>query len=188
MISVIIPSRKWENQEITLKSLEKQTFRDFEVIVSIEKHEKGACWARNKGFRKSKGDFILFSDNDIEWEPTALEVLYLCLKFNTEKAYSYGSYLEDGVLIGNQEWDSFLLTKTNYINTMSLIRRECFPGFDEKIKRLQDWDLWLTMLAKGHTGIFCNQKIFSTKVRNGITYNSIPFQEAYLILKNKHNL
>jgi len=44
-----------------------------------------------------------------------------------------------------------------YIHTTSLIKKDYFPGFDENIKRFQDWDLWLTMLQSGHTGYFINQ-------------------------------
>jgi len=59
------------------------------------------------------------------------------------------------------------------------------------IKRLQDWDLWLTMLKNGKYGAYCDDLIFETKVRKGITYgeNLNPhdtFEEAERAIKQKH--
>ena len=48
-----------------------------------------------------------------------------------------------------------------YIHTTSLIRKKDFPGFDENIKRLQDWDLWLTMLEQGKRGIWIPKYLFT---------------------------
>jgi hypothetical protein len=48
----------------------------------------------------------------------------------------------------------------NYIHTTSLIRREHFPGFDPAIRRFQDWDVWLTMVGQGRTGVFIDEELF----------------------------
>lgn len=89
----------------------------------------------------------------------------------------------------NKEFDAERLLQTNYISTMSLIRRVAFPGFDERIQRLQDWDLWLTMLGQGKTGVYCGATVFSTKERDGITRNgSMGWDEANKIIKQKHNI
>lgn len=82
------------------------------------------------------------------------------------------------------------LKKHNYISTMSLIRAEDFSGFDEKIKRLQDWDLWLTMIEQGKTGVYCGKRIFSTKkgTEHKITAGYEDYKKAYDIIKRKHNL
>lgn len=50
-----------------------------------------------------------------------------------------------------------------FIHTTSLLRRNDFPGFDENIKRLQDWDLWLTMLEQGRTGVWLPEYLFMVK-------------------------
>jgi len=89
----------------------------------------------------------------------------------------------------NKEFSAERLLQTNFISTMSLIRTEAFPGFDERIQRLQDWDLWLTMLEQGKIGAYCGATVFSTKVRNGITKNGrMGWDEANKIIKQKHNL
>lgn len=73
---------------------------------------------------------------------------------------------------------------------MSVIRRSGFPGFDESLRRLQDYDLWLTMLGRGQRGVYCGAEVFSTLVRNGITYapDAQPYEEALRVVRRKHGI
>lgn len=149
---------------------------------------KGGNWARNKGFKRVKTEFVLFSDNDIKWRKNALEWLLEALEEHPECSYSFGAYYLGEELKCNQFYDAELLKRANFASTMSLIRCKDFPGFDEKIKRFQDWDLWLTMAKQGKTGIHCGEIIFETEVRDGITKNGPDLKESWEILKAKHNL
>lgn len=187
LISVIIPNRENENPYQTLESLSIQTV-PFETIVVYDE-DKGANWARNRGAELARGDYLLFSDNDILWENDALENLYKGLSSLASPGYCYGWYTIDNFAYCQQDFSASLLKKRNFISTMTLIRREIFPGFDERLKRLQDWDLWLTLLEKDIYGIFCNRKIFSTTRREGITSGlEISWEEAERIVKEKHGL
>lgn len=99
MISVIIPLYNKERQiERTLRSLQLQTFRHFEVIIvddgstdkSVEKAKQatglsihiirqrnaGVSAARNTGINHAKYDLIAFLDADDEWKPQYLETQY----------------------------------------------------------------------------------------------------------------
>ena len=188
MISVVIPTRD-NNVKITLESLSNQTMKPTDIIIVHDKDHKGPNYCRNKGFKAVKTPFVLFSEDDIKWEQNALETLFNSLKSNPECSYSYGSYEMGGKMYCEQTFNAELLQKKNYISTMSLIRSEDFEGFDENIKRLQDWDLWLDMLLSGKTGIFCGKKIFTTFVRNGITYNGdTSWTEAVNAIKRKHKI
>lgn len=190
LISIIIPSREGEEVE-SLPSIQNQTYQNIEIIVQVDKKSEGAPKTRNKGFKKSKGDFVLFSDNDLQWEPTALAILFKTLK-NADKriAYSYGSYMIDGKLVGNQKFSTHDLWKWNYISTMSLIRRKDFPGFDEDLKRFQDWDLWLTLLDAGKEGVFCGECLFKTKIRDGISFgkDQADINTSRDIVMKKHSI
>ncbi len=188
MITVVIPCREGENPYTTLRSLAKQTLQPAAVaIVYDEGH--GANWARNRGFEMVQTEFVLFSDNDIEWDAYALENLNEALQADTQASYAYGSYELDGKEHGATRFHSDYLRRNNYISTMSLIRAADFPGFDEDIYRLQDWDLWLTMLEQDKVGVHCGRKIFSTKRRSGITFGSgTDWAEARAIVARKHGL
>lgn len=190
-ITVVIPIRKGGNAKITKDSLAKQTIEGMKIIEVRDTQGKGANWARNKGFEKVDTEYVLFSDDDIEWEPDALEKLLEPLEKVKPVSYSYGSYEMDGKIQCDKEFNPATLQDTNFISTMSLIRTKDFPGFDESIKRLQDWDLWLTMLLQHQNyGVYIGKKIFTTKKRDGITEgkDAQPYAEAVEIIKKKHNL
>lgn len=93
MVSIIIPVyNRILPLERALKSVQQQTFKDFNVIV-VDDHStddiqsvikecnlsymktvgKGVSAARNTGIRSSQSEFIAFLDSDDEWLPTKLE-------------------------------------------------------------------------------------------------------------------
>lgn len=195
-ITVVIPHREIEDCKVTLDSLAEQTFKDFHTI-EVSDQGKGANWARNEGFKSVNTEFVLFSDNDIDWKSHALETLLRVLKQTPKASYSYGRYRINDQIWCHQAWDPHMLRQENYISTMSLIRTKDFPGFDENIKRLQDWDLWLTMLEQGKRGVYCEDLIFETKERPGITHDGnggiqgtsgVNYLDAILTVRKKHNL
>ncbi len=188
-ISVVIPVRAGGNPTVTLESLARQTFRDFEVIIAWDRHGN-ANWARNRGAELARAPLLLFSDDDIRWEPHGVESLYRALEAHPEASYAYGAYAIGDWVQCNRPWNARLLRQRNYISTMSLIRREHFPGFDPAVRRLQDWDLWLTMLAQGRDGFYCEDLIFRTEKGNGITYgrDAVPYRRALDVISRKHRL
>lgn len=192
-ITVVIPCREPVDASITLDSLAKQTYQGFKTVV-VPDGGLGANWARNHGFMQCDTEFVLFSDDDIEWKSHALETLLRTLKM-TKASWSYGRFIvyggtgpEQGTVWANEPWDPYLLKDHNYISTMSLIRAKDFPGFDERIQRLQDWDLWLTMVEQGKRGVYCNDLIFTTKIRPGITHGGPDVIDSENIVRRKHGL
>ena len=187
-LTVVIPVRKGGFPEITLRTLAQQSYQDFEIVVAWD--EKGSAnWARNQGFRLVRTPFVLFSDDDIEWEPEALRALMATLHNHPEASYAYGAYELDNGIHCNQRFDEHRLRRGNFISTMALIRTDDFPGFDEQIQRLQEWDLWLTMLEAGNTGAYCGRVTFRTAKRAGITFGpGISWHEAERAVKAKHRL
>lgn len=191
-LDVIIPVREGDNPEITLKSLSQQTFKDFNIIVSFDT-QKNANAARNTGFKLSTAPYILFSDADINWYPDAISILVKKLDICKTASYIYGAYylIKDNgekELKCNKFFNAGLLKQINYISTMSVIRREHFPGWDESIKRLMDWDLYLTMLKQSHTGIFSGKILFETKYKTGISSsdNVYTWDDARFDVLKKH--
>lgn len=229
MISIIIPLYNQADKiSECLDSILKQSYQDFEVIIvddastdnSQEKITKylnnprftfhvshknqGAPAARNKGFKESKGEYLFFCDSDAVLIPEALEILLNKLKETPKASYAYSNFLWGKKLFKIGEFTEERLKSAPMIHTMSLIRREAMPknGWDESIKKLQDWDLYLTILENNHTGVLVNQTLFNIKPGGTIsnwlpsfTYKLFPFlpsvkkyKNAVKIIKNKHNL
>jgi len=184
-ITCVIPNKKGQTAEITLNSLPK----GIKTIVIDDLEGRGANWARNEGFKSVDTEFVLFSDNDINWHENAVESLLEALESHPEASYSYGAYEMGGEMYCDMEFDDNVLRLSNFISTMSLVRTKDFPGFDENIKRFQDWDVWLTMLADNKKGVYCGRTIFDTKIRDGITYNGkVGIREAFIAIKAKHHI
>lgn len=126
----------------------------------VRQVNKGAPAARNRGFDESSGKFVLFLDADVIMKPEMLEKMLKALKNNPGCSYAYSSFKLGQHKMKAQKFDAQKLKKINYISTMSLIEREHFPRFDESLKKFQDWDLWLTMLEKDHTGVATKEILF----------------------------
>jgi glycosyltransferase involved in cell wall biosynthesis len=186
-LTVVIPNRQGENPMLTIKSLYRSTFTDFDIII-INDTDGNANIARNTGFQQVHTPYVLFSDNDINWCPEALQSMYDMLQLRTDISYAWGSYELDGRIWCAKHWDEKELLRRNYISTMTMVRTVDHPGFDPKIRRLQDWDVWLTMLANGKRGEWIGKIAFTTPVRDGITRSSIGWEEALAVIKEKHKI
>jgi glycosyltransferase involved in cell wall biosynthesis len=230
MISIIIPvynqAKKLTN---TLESIARQTLNDWELIVVddgsndnpekifidfvsktnrensfifLKQKNKGAPAARNHGWQKSQGDFLFFCDADAILQSNALELLLDTLRKNTEISYAYPSFYWGHKLFKVGPFNADKLKREPYIHTMALIKAVDFPkvGWDESIKKFQDWDLWLTMLESGKTGIWLDQILFKIIPGGTISswlpsfaYKFMPYlpsvkkyQEAKNIIIKKH--
>jgi len=173
LISVIVPNRPTEKNE-SLPSIKRQTYPNIEVINIIDKNLKGQAWARNQGIKKAKGEYIFCCDNDIELRPDCLMNLYKTLQEYKWAGWSFGRFSIDGIEYNKNKNDppenKYCAQFIDYfhgVSTMSLIRAECKPMFDEKMRRLEDWDLWVRLERAGHESIFCDKMLFETKSRPG---------------------
>ncbi len=232
MISVVIPTYQHAKTIATcIESLLAQTVPPNEIIViddgstdetrqAVESFggrvhyrfqtNQGASCARNAGATLATSEFILFCDADIQAEPRMLERLSKALEEHPEASYAYSGFFWGRKRFPSRSFDPQALRRRNYIHTTSLIRRSAFPGFDPSLKRFQDWDLYLTLLENGHSGVAVHQELFTaTEVpgRKGIStwlpsiaykipWNLIgwkpraiaDYEEARHIVKIKHDL
>jgi len=140
-------------------------------IQIINQENKGAPAARNAGFLRSKGEYVIFWDADTIADPSMIEKMKKILDVNSKVSFVYCDYKFGAKKMSGKNFDYNELRKNNYIDTSSLIRRIDFPGFDESIKRFQDWDLWLTMAEKNKTGVYLPELLYQKLVggRKGIS-------------------
>ncbi|MDP3043581.1 MAG: glycosyltransferase family A protein [bacterium] len=170
----------------------------------INQKNKGAPAARNRGYREAGGEYLFFCDADAVLKPEALKTMLNALKQHPEASYAFSSFLWGKKLFKLGPFEAEKLKKAPYIHTMSLIRREHFPasGWDESIEKLQDWDLWLTMLEQRRSGVWIDKVLFKVQTGGTISswlpsfaYKFMPFlpnvkkyKKAMEIIKKKHNL
>lgn len=135
-------------------------------IIYVHQENQGAPVARNRGFRLSTGALVIFWDADVVGEPSMLEKLEDMLTSHPNVSWAYSSFWWGRRLFQGRPFSAESLHSQNYIHTTSLIRREVFSGFDESLKRFQDWDLWLTMSEQGKTGAFINEPLYRVLVES----------------------
>lgn len=229
-VSIVIPSYQHARElPLCLASIFAQTFLDYEIIVVndgstdgteealkpfldrvtyISQENRGGNAARNRGAVVAKGQFILFCDADVIMRPVMLQKMLDTLEANPEASYAYSSFKFGWKRFHLWPFDAARLRQLNYIHTTSLIRRGHFPGFDESVRRLQDWDLWLTMLEQGRTGVWIDEFLFTCLPHKGGISTWVPgivyeipwkkfgnriqtvekFLEAREIMRVKHSL
>jgi len=223
MISIIIPAfNSSKTIGRCLKSVFGQTLKDFEVIVVddgskdnlrsalrpwqtrvkfFQQENGGAPAARNRGFRESRGEFVIFCDADVIMRPDMLNQMHEALLKNRQTAFAYSSFRFGFKKFKLWEFDKKKLREMPYIHTTSLIRREAFPGFDQSLKRFQDWDLFLTISKKGGEGIWINKILYQVQTGGTMSrwmpkfFYKLPwlkrvqeYKEAEQIIKKKHRL
>ena len=146
--------------------------RNIEIKYFIQENS-GAPSARNKGFVESKGDYVIFWDADIEAESDMLSKMVKVLDEKQDISFVYSSFNLGKKKMLAKKFSPIELQKNNYVHTSSLIRKEDFPMFDEKLKRFQDWDLWLTMVENGKKGKWIDESLF-TIISTGIISGWLP--------------
>lgn len=199
-ISVIVPLTKSRSDffnNMVLPMLEANNPN--EIIVND--NDGFAPEKRNAGFDKSTQPYVFFCDDDIVLPANYLKLLYNKLKLEHKSehiGYTYTGYY--GVVLhpeshphrGNfrtpsTEFNGDNLKRSNYISTMSLIKRDVFPRFDESLRRFQDWDMYLTMLENGIEGVLTRDTFFwAYYLDAGITSNNNSISDAVNRIRSKH--
>ncbi len=126
----------------------------------IDQPNLGAAAARNRGFKEATGEYVIFVDADTFCYPHMFAEMIERLSAHPDVSYVYSQFRFGWKKMRSRKFDAGALKINNYIDTTSLIRTKDFPGFDESLKRFQDWDLWLTMLEQEKVGIFINTVLY----------------------------
>jgi glycosyltransferase involved in cell wall biosynthesis len=215
-----------------LFSILAQTYKNFEVIVVndgssdktggvinsfreefknagieyriIDQENGGAPNARNHGFQASHGDYLLFCDADAVLKNNCLWKFMESMDSHPEVSFVYSSFVFGKKLFRLQPFDAQKLRQMPYINSLSLIRTKDFPitGWDESLKKFQDWDLWLTISEQGGTGFWIDEPLFKNYTGGTMStwlpsfaYKLFPFsptvikyKKAVRIIKEKHGI
>jgi len=197
-VSVIVPltkSRRGFFESMVLPLIEANNVNE----IIINDNEGLAPKKRNDGFLKATQPYVFFCDDDILLPATYIESLLRVLEKNPDIGFAYTGYHgivlhpESHPMRGNFEipavqFSKEALKRGNYISTMSLVRKELFPMFDVNLKRLQDWDIWLTLANRGVRGALVPQETFYAYYLDaGITSNQNSEIDAVNAIRNKHS-
>lgn len=139
-------------------------FRDPRILYLNEPDNAGPGGARNKGLGKAHGEYIAYLDDDDIYYPTHLETLIQVIGTSqTQVAYTDSflvSIMKEGdrwlrkkkELTYSEDFDRNILFADNYIPIICMMHdANLIPeigGFDEDLRYLEDWDLWIRMAIR----------------------------------------
>ncbi|OPY75945.1 MAG: putative glycosyltransferase EpsE [Syntrophorhabdus sp. PtaU1.Bin153] len=131
--------------------------------ISYVRHarNRGLSAARNTGIALSRGEYIAYLDDDDVFLPHHIESLVTFMEDGDHKiAYSdayraFQTRQGDSYTISNRDtpfsldFDHDRILAENFIPVLCVIhKKECLQKaglFDENLRRLEDWDLWIRM-------------------------------------------
>lgn len=165
------------------QQLKKVLEKYYERIIFVDKFENtGTSPTRNFAVTLTRGDFLCFLDADDIWLPTFLEELFAFLKENnfdmvyadTEMfgiGYRAGeSFLDYNPPQGEVSRRTLIEGKCIILPSGSLIKKSEFEktgGFDPKVLRTEDFDLWMRMIFQGTRIGFLRKILFKFRIRPG---------------------
>lgn len=207
LISVVIPYYKSDFIEQSLNTIFSQTYKNIEVIiiddcspesdklVEIIKNFDIKVYGRNDenlkqtktrniGAQYAEGEFLLFSDADVMWLPFAFEEHIKTLKENPDCAWSYSNFIWGNLFMNFYEFSEYWMYRHNCSSTMSMMRHAVYPGWDERLIKMEDWELFIHIMENGHKGKWINKILFQTPMsQTGVTKGTISEEEAKIALK-----
>lgn len=174
-------------------------FRD--RIVYLVQENGGISAARNAALSVARGRYIALLDSDDAWEPNYLAVQVAALEADPSLAVVYPNalFVGDHPYAGRTYMDvcrssgpvtfQALLTQRCQVFVSALIRRtaiERVGGFDPKLRSVEDFDLWLRMLAAGERiGYHDRVLVRFLKRRGSLSADPVWMAEHVLIVLDK---
>jgi teichuronic acid biosynthesis glycosyltransferase TuaG len=172
----------------TIQIIESYAKNDSRIKLFKLEENSGAGIARNFSINKAQGRYIAFCDSDDQWKKNKLEFQLKFMKENN-LVFSFTDYDiidEQGISKGHIKCPKFLtynkLLKNNYIGCLTVIYDTKTLGklLMPKIRKRQDWVLWLSIMKKIKFTKGLNTSLSIYRDRS----NSISSSKFYLLKYN----
>lgn len=175
----------------------RELCREDERVRYVRQDNAGACVARNYGIAISRGVLIAFQDSDDEWLPGKLEAQLMArgstpsLVFTSHTVIFIDGKKETrprpGASLGNRQ-----LLQHNFISTQTAMIDRTVLGearFDARLTRLQDWDLWLSLVETSKLPIKFVEKSYVTLYRqeDSVTNSEENYYRSLAVIVRKHS-
>jgi glycosyltransferase involved in cell wall biosynthesis len=133
-----------------IKEVFKNSIEDIKFILQEQKNQ-GPSVARNKGVKLSTSNYVAFLDSDDEWHLDHIRKVKEFLEKNFEYKIVATKYLSGPVKFSGEITFEKLLLKNYLLTPCVVLNKDCFwefEGFNEKMKYVEDYYLWLKITFK----------------------------------------
>ena len=184
-----------------MASLERQTFRDFDVVIVddcsddeetlrelasmegrarvIRQDNRGPSAARNTGIAHARADIVAILDCDDTIEPTYLAEtvpVLLAAPPNVAMAFTHMRTAGGQASVGRRYFNRFDLLFTNTVSVGLVLRKGCWRavgGYDEALREgYEDWDFTLRLAEAGYRGIEVPKPLYIYYIRPDAMWQS----------------
>ena len=164
--------------DTTREVTENYIKNDKRIVYLYEANSGGPAHPKNVGVKKALGEFISFLDDDDEWLPEKLEKQIQMFETPEGKnidIVSCDSIVEDnvsGIIVKPSKIKNYklcdLLIKNSIFTGTVLVRASSLKNklFDENLKFLEDWDMWIRILSENNNIKFVPIVLFKYKISN----------------------
>ena len=175
-----------------------RTHPEVPMLLLAKAANEGLSAARNTGFGRARGEFVLPVDADNQVYPTCLSRLTDALVAQPTAAAAYATLEDFGDAPGLRSalaWDVERLCEANYIDAQALWRLsswERLGGFDADVDRTiggwEDWDLWLRLAASGGQAISVPQILGRYRVQQHsmVALTNLALDDAVAAMRTRH--
>ena len=166
-------------------------------IQLIQQENRGIAGARNRGIERARGELISFLDHDDLWMPDYLAAMGTVLDAAPDAGFAFtdGYALEHGTerirrrtlfassrppvpLPTNSEAQLLELVRENFIWGSVTVRRsvlERVGGFDSSVDGVDDYDLWLRILASGAPAVIAPGRLILQRAKADSVSQDLAF-------------
>jgi len=144
-------------------------------IIIIRQPNRGLPAARNAGFRRASGQYILPLDSDDWLEPNAVEELLKALQNHPETGFACSYMQLEGEALGvlptrYNFFEQLFLNQIPYCILIAKATWEAIGGYDEMMRRgYEDWEFNIRLGKHGKFAAIVEQPLFHYRVsRNGM--------------------
>lgn len=137
--------------------------------------------ARNTAMQATRCEYVAFLDGDDYWAPTFLERMVGLLRADAGLAVAYANarFVGEGAFVGLTYMDvdpsceavtldSLLGLRCNVTMSAVVARRDAVldaGAFDERLRYVEDWDLWLRMAHRGMRFAYVTEPLAYRRLR-----------------------
>ena len=199
MECIVVDDASSDGTDQAVRELQEQY--EIEYIYISSQESKGANYARNLGWRKAKGSYVAFLDDDDEWFENKIEKQMALASSETPIVYC-GRTIERNFSRRRSESQSrvFLcgdlhkeiLIRSICVSSTILIEKEILQeigGFDENINFWQDYELCMRAF-QGHNVAVVKEDLvlyrenISDRARK--TNNVVDWEKSVQYIQKKH--
>jgi len=193
---IVIDDASTDNTEEVVKS-----FNDERIKYLKHDENKGGAAARNTGIKVARGEYIAFQDSDDEWFSQKLEKQMKVFEAaSPEVGVVYTGFwrIESNKKIyipsekvarkeGNIHAE---LLRGNFVDTpTAVVKKDCFAKvgiFDERLPRLQDWELFIRISKDYHFKCVDEPLLISYYQPHSISADQSALIRALKLILEKH--